>query len=355
MIYYLVILSVCFLVSFFYKQKVLAISFATIVLVLFAGTRLNIDNDYLMYKGLFSSKFRSLKDFYNLKVSVEYCIFIVNKFARLFFSSREHIVNFSFLVFALLGVSTKMIAIKRYSTNFILSIILYCTYLFLMQEMTTIRAGVASGIFLLILKYLVDRKYLKFLLFIPIAFIFHNSSILFLLAAILIYLDLKIKYYYYALIASFLIIILNQNIIQIFLLDRVFPRVATYLEILRWSKEEKLNIFNFKILISILFFIIFAINYNKLKGNRWFEVLFRIHIFSLIIFFALSNTAMVFSARSFDLFSVVQILLFPMLLDILSKQQKLFAWILIIACSLLQLYYLVDVADIYKPYKSWFF
>ena len=352
MIYYSVILILCFFVTFFYKQKVLAISFATIVLVLFAGSRLNIDNDYLMYKGLFSTKFTSLKTFLNLKVSVEYCIFIVNKFARLFFSSNNDVINFSFIIFAFLGVSTKMIAIKRYSVNFVLSIIVYTTYLFIMQEMTTIRAGVASGIFLLSLKFLIEKKYWKYLLYISVAFIFHSSSILFIIVAFLIFLDLKIKYYYYALLVSFLIIIFNQNVIQIFLLDRIFPRVATYLEMLNWIKEDSLNIFNFKIIISILFFIIFAVNYKKLEGNRWFEILFRIHIFSLVIFF---NTAMVFSARSFDLFSVVQILLFPMLLEIFKKQYSIFAWIIIILCSLLQLYYLVDIADIYKPYKSWLF
>ena len=355
MIYYLVILSLCVLVAFFYKQKNLAMAFATLVFILFAGSRLNIDNDYAMYKAFFRTNFRSLKDFYNLRIPVEYCIFLVNKTVRIFFNDSKDLVNSGFMLFAFLGVSTKMLAIKKYSANFVLSIILYATYLFFMQEMTTIRAGVASGIFLLSLKFLINKQYVKYFLFICMAFVFHSSSIVFVLAALLISLNLKIKYYYYALAVSFLIIIFNQNIIQILFLDRIFPRVAIYLEVLKWSKEDELNIFNFKILISVLFFIIFAYNYKKMQHERWFEILFRLHIFSLIIFFALSNTAMVFSARSFDLFSVIQILLFPMLLIIFDKKYQLVAWIIIISCSLLQLYYLVDVSEIYKPYRSWLF
>ncbi|WP_027377826.1 EpsG family protein [Kaistella palustris] len=355
MIYYFVILSVCFIAALFYKQKLAATVIATIILAVFAGTRLNIDNDYWMYKDLFGTRFRSIKEFYNLKINVEYCIFFMDKIARLIFYSKTDVINFSFLVFACLGVSTKMIAIHRYSVNYILSIFLYVSYLFLMQEMTTIRAGIAAGIFLLSLPYLIDKNYFKFFLIILTSFFFHNSSVLFVLVSIMIMLNLKIKYYYYALGASFLIIITNQNLLQILFLDRIFPRVAVYLEIMQWSKEDALNIFNFKILISILFFLIFAFNYKKLKDDRWFEVLFRINIMALVIFFALSNTAMVFSARSFDLLSVVQILLFPMILRLFKDNYKVFAWILIISCSLLQLYYLVDVSEIYKPYRSWLF
>lgn len=352
MIYYLVIFFVCFIVFLFYKQKRTVISVVTVILSFFAGTRLNIDNDYFLYEYFFKYsldlvRFRSL--------NIEFCIYLINRLSHLLFYSTENIVYFSFLSFALLGVSTKMIAVYRYSINIFLSIVLYSTYLFFMQEMTTIRAGVASGIFLLSLVHLVNRNYVAYAFYILFAFIFHNSSVLFILAGLLVFIDLKIKYFYLALILSFVVILTNQNLLQLFYLDAIFPRVATYLEIMQWSNEDKINVFNFKILISLLFLVIFAINFKKLKENRWFEILFRIHIFSLIVFFSLSTSAMVFSARSFDLLSVVQILLFPYITIIFNNKFKLLGWLLIIIFSIIQIVYLVEVSKIYKPYESWLF
>lgn len=320
-----------------------------VLLTVFAGTRLNIDNDHMMYVYDFKNAIKDL----GLNKTYELCMVLIPNLGKVFFYKTDDILKFCFLTFAFLGVFTKMEAIRKYSNQYFLSFILYVSYLFIMQEMVTIRAGVASGIFLLVLRFLVEGKWKKYMLWVSTALLFHYSAVLFLIIGVVIRFNIKIKYYYFGLLGCFVVIALKLNILKLLFLDKIFPVVATYLEILEWSDEEKLNIFNFKIIFSLLFFFFFAWQYKKLENDKWFGVLFRVHIISLMVFFSLSNTAMVFSARSFDLISVVQILLFPMVLKILPSRLKVLGWAFIIAFSMLQVYYLISFVEILKPYKSW--
>ncbi|MBN9313898.1 MAG: hypothetical protein BGO40_06780 [Chryseobacterium sp. 39-10] len=348
-LYYIFVLVVLFIAFFFSKFKKVACIILVMILSLFAGTRLNIDRDYIMY----FYDFKNSANNWELNKSYEFSMYLIPEIGKLFFLRTNDIINFSFLSFAFLGVYTKIVSIAKYSTNFFLSVFIYITYLFFMQEMTTIRAGVASGIFLMLIHYLVEKKYTKFYLWILTSLLFHYSAILFIVVALLIQLNIKIKYFYFALACSFLIIIFNINVLQVLFLDKIFPQVNIYIQMMEWVKEEKLNIFNFKILFSLFFFVLFALFYNRLKSDPWFDVLFKIHVISLILFFALGNTVMVFSARSFDLISVIQILLLPMIIRIFPTNLKFLGWLLIIFLCAVQVYYLINVAELLDPYESW--
>ena len=297
----------------------------------------------------------SFKDFNNREISIEYNIFFLPHFFELFFNSSITVVRSVFLTFAFLGVSTKLIAIKKYSDYFFLSVVSYMSYLYFMMEMTTIRAGVAAGFFLLSIKALEEKNNKVFFAFLAACFFFHSSSILFLLPWILNKVRLHIKYYYLLIIISFLSAIFKINILTVLLLDRIFPRVDTYIKAMEWMKEDKTNIFNFRTLFALLMVVLFAFFYKKLKDIKYFDLLFKIHMISIILFFLLSTSAQVFSTRSFELLSVVQILLYPMILKAFHPKFKILGWTLIFAFSLIQLYYIISVAEIYKPYKSWFF
>ena len=357
MIYYLFIFFIFFLSVFIeeIKQRKLIIAFIIICLTLFAGTRLDVDEDYPMYYHFFYYIEDTFKKFQNREVPIELCIYIVPHFYKFFFNSNLYVAQASLLTFAFLGVVLKVISINRYSCFFALSILLYTSNLFLMQEMTTIRAGVASGFFLLSIKDLELKKIKSFSFKMFFSFIFHNSSILFILSFILVYFRVKIKYYYVALMFSLIFGILKLNAIKILFLDRLFPRVELYLKVMEWKKDESTNLFSFRIIIALFFVVVFAIYYDRLKDNKYFENLFRIHIFSLCLFFLLSSSAEVFSIRGFELLSVIQILLYPMIVNVFPPKSKIVGWALIFIISAFQIYYLVDIANIYKSYQSWFF
>ncbi|MGE8526364.1 EpsG family protein [Chryseobacterium rhizosphaerae] len=351
--YYLFIFSALIGVSPLPKKgKVITL---IIILSLFAGTRLEIDNDYGLYEYNIRYIETSIKDFATRNIPMEWCMYAIPNFLGLFTQSKTEIINYSFLIFALLGVGTKMTAISRLAPFFFLSFLLYMSNLYFMQEMTTIRAGVAAGIFLLSIRNIERGENLKFFLKIVLCFFFHSSSVVFVLYWILIKLKIDIKYYYYAVIVSLIFVVLKLNILSILMLDQVFDRVRMYIEAMKWSKDGNVNIFNFKAVFATLIMIIFAYNYKKLKKIEYFDVLFKAHVFSLFLFFILSISAQVFSLRTFEMFSVVQILLYPYLIYVFPPKLKILGWATVFIFTIIQVYYIIDVADIYKPYKSWFF
>lgn len=62
------------------------------------------------------------------------------------------------MIYAILGVTLKLIAIRRYSLLPIFSIFTYISMYFILHEMTQIRAGVATAIFLFALEDIKDRN-----------------------------------------------------------------------------------------------------------------------------------------------------------------------------------------------------
>lgn len=325
-----------------------------VILSIFAGTRLNIDNDYTMYFKKFRYIENSVKDFLESENKFEWCMYIFPHFFLLFFSNKIQVARFTILLFAFFGVSIKLISIRKYAQFFFLSVILYTSNLFLMHEMTTIRAGVASAIFLWSIGDLEDKNYKVFFTKLLICFFFHSTSIVLVIAWLLVQIKINIKYLYVAIVVSFISAALKINFLTLLMLDKVFPRVAVYIKIMEWLKEDETNIFNFRILFALSIVLLFGIFYQKLKEVKYFDILFRFHIISICLFLLLSTSAQVFSIRTFELLSVIQILLYPMILFIFAPKSKFIGWFIIIAYSILQIVYLVDVVDIYKPYKSWF-
>lgn len=355
MTYYIFLTSVTVIVMFPRQHKRLTGVLAIGLLSAFAGSRLNIDLDYAIYRSFFESPAETLGAFNGRSNGIELSIYLIPWISRFFFTSSDTIVLSSFMIFAILGVSTKIFALRKYSENFALSVALYLSYLFLVQEMTTIRAGVASGIFLLSLGNLINREHAKFLVKMGAAFLFHTTSILFVVIWGLFYLGIRLRYYYAALAASLMIALLKVNILPFLHLDQAFARVAVYSTINSSSQETALNIFNFRILISLAMLMCFTLAYRRMSTVKWFDELLKMHIFSLVVFFSLSGSAIVFSLRAYELIAVVQLLLYPMVLHLFGRQHKHFDWLLIVSISAVHAWYLVDISGTLRPYRSWLF
>lgn len=352
MSYYLLFIFASFISLFENRRKLLSVVLI-VVLALFAGSRYYIDSDYSLYYNYFIYTEKSAVDFMNRPLALEWCMYFFPNLFRFFFDHRQSVAFASFMLFAFLGVGFKIAAIQKYSEFFFLSVILYVSNLFFIMEMTTIRAGVAAGIFLFGLQYLEKRQHWKFLITLLCCLFFHSSGIVYVLVWALITARTKLKYYYIILAASVGIMILKVNILSLLLLDRVFPRVKIYFEIMQWQKEKSVNIFNFRVLFALVIIVSFMGFYRKLKNKPYFDLLFKTHLLSVSLFFAFSNLSQVFSLRTFDMFSVVQILLYPMFIYIFSPALKIWGWVIIILFSMLQIYYFVEVSEIFKVYRSW--
>ena len=353
--YYFFFFAIFFAIFFQTISKKIAVIIMIVMLSLFAGTRVAVDNDYLLYKEFFqfvNGDFEYFKKNFN---NLELSIFIIPNFLRIYFISPTDIINGSFLLFAIIAVSLKLYSIKKYSNYFLLSFIFYLSSLFFMHEMTTIRAGVAAGILLLSIQDFERKNTFSFSIKMSISLLFHYSSVLVIICYIFMLKVKKIKYYYYGLVISFVIAITKINVLTLLFLDRLFPKVKIYLELQEKINENKVNIFNFKILFSLFILLLFSFQYKKLCKIKYFDVLYKLHILSILIFFALSPTAIVFSIRSFELISIVQVLLAPMILYLFSPKFKYIGVGIVLVFSAIQLYYIISVQDIFRPYQSWFF
>lgn len=323
-----------------------------IILILFAGTRgEEVGRDYAEYSRLFSL-YKSLSET-DLEAFILYepSILIIPQLLKFLFGT--YYLNLTFVTFAILAVSIKLKAIYK-SQFFFLSVFIYCTNLFLGQEMITIRAGVACAIFLLSIKDIEEKKHLSFFLKIGLAYLFHYSSIVFLLIWIVEWLKVKYKLLTAALITAIIIAALKINILTLLKLDILFPKVGTYLALLEIEGGDPVNVFNFRILFSLFFLFVFLYKVKLFDDDNFFNILLRIHFISIILFFVLSPTAMVFSLRIFDLLSVVQILLFPYVICLFKE--KLVGYLFVALYCCVNYYYIMNISKWFETgYSSWLF
>lgn len=347
MIPYIFIYLSSLLISLFKnkRNKYIICSILVILLTLFAGTRGDIDNDHLLYKFYFLTSVNGNFSKLQTELSVYIIPNILNWVTRDF-------LNWSFVVFAFLSLSTKLFAIKDYRF-FSLAIILYLGNLFFIQDMTTIRASVASGFFLLSIKDIEEKKDKQFFIKIALAFLFHYSSVIFIGVWLINKFKVKYKWLIIALGFAILVPIFKLNFIEILHLGAISNKAEIYMQ-MKNNEEEKLNLFNFKILFSLFFLIV--LYWNKKKINyKGFDLMLKIHFLSLILFFLFSTTGLTFSLRTFELLSIVQIILYPLILLCFNKKLKLLGYILIISISFVFFYYNIFVSNLFKYYTSWLF
>lgn len=333
------------------KNKVFITLILIIFLSLFAGTRFYVDNDYALYTELFAYNISRLQEYVPFGESELSFYLFPYILSKLFVYDY---IKYCFLIFAFLGVGIKLFAIMDYK-YYSLAVALYVSNLFFIQEMTTIRAGVACGFFLLSLNDIISGDHKKFFTKISLALFFHHSSVLFIVIWAMHKYSIKMRTYVFLLLGSFMVPILKLNFISLLFLDQLFPKAAKYILIQEYE-EEKLNLFNFKILISLLFLTVFIFFYFKGKIKDGKTILFiKIHLISLFVFFLFSSTGLTFSLRLYEMLSIIQILLFPQLINFFPRKLKLLGYIVVIAVSFVFLYYNVFVADLYKDYVSWMF
>lgn len=147
----------------------------TFLLVCFAGLRaIDVSKDGANYAYMFDSAYEYSDWFASRNEPMAVIIPVTLKYLGVY--SYLSI----FLCFAFLGVGFKLLAIKRYSPLPLLSVLLYFSNFFMLHEMTQVRAGVATGILLLAIDDIYQKKAGRFLAKVFIASLFHFSAIAFL-------------------------------------------------------------------------------------------------------------------------------------------------------------------------------
>ena len=278
------------------------ICFFILIFVLVAFREGKSLNDYNNYIDLYNSQIRDGE--------VEYSFYIIRDFSK-----KIGDINVLFLIYALLCVGIKFISFYRLTNLLFLTLVVYISNIMLLHDMTQIRAGVASGIFLYSVPYLERQEKIKYLLCVLAATFFHNSGLLFFLPCL--YWVKAFRNTKFLLPFFPFVYVVGGTIFDIsnFPIESIRLKLQMYVN-LQASQSfglKDLNIFNPYILFRIsLYYLLLWKKDAIAQNNKYFNCLIFIEAIALFIFPAFSSIA-ILGYRGSELLGIVEVVLYPML------------------------------------------
>lgn len=294
----------------------------SIILIFVAGLRdSDVANDYGVYLNYWS--YREIKE----QVELSF-VLLVNILKNDLGLSSVYL----FIVYAILGVGTKMYAIKKLSINVFLAALIYLSHYYILHEMTQIRIGTATGFLLIALYFKLQKKYFGFAAFFILAVFFHYSAAIGIV--ILLLNNKNIKYFYYVIPLGYILYLLNSKLNISIPIPYFQDKIDVYNEMKKYgmNDSDKINVFNFVFLtrILILYFLFYKAK-SISKYNENIYVYIKIYTLSLFSFLFLADIP-AFSFRISELFGVVEIILFPLI--VYAFRNKFLGTMIVISIAL---------------------
>lgn len=324
-----------------------------IVLIIFAGFRASgVDLDYVGYANWYDEA-PTLDDVIHGDGS------LVNRdpgytLVCSIFKSLGLSFQVLILIMAFATVILRMAAIWKLSPAPLLSVLFYFPYLFLLQEMTQIRAGMAAALFLCAIPLLAKRKYLAYVAIILLAAVFHYSALVFLGFLLLRSPEGNPRYYLIGVVASVVLAMLGLTA------DFVFLRIAesgidsrlSYYATEAAQSMGTTNLFNSTSVPNLVLSIALLVNYDRLKEVAPYATyVIRIQVVSVMIFFLLSGYP-VMAFRLSELVVGVGMIAWPFLIYVVKNE-----WIRILMFLIVGMNFLISTLRLMQDYSvhSWDF
>lgn len=226
-----------------------------------------------------------------------------------------------FIIYAFLGVSLKFYAISKLTNLRLLSSLIYFSSFFLLFEMTQIRVGVATGLLLLSIVPIKERKLGLFLIIASLAFFFHYSAIVIFPLYFLKGDIINLKFYVILIPIAYLIYYLEVNLFfmtKIITIPLIQIKMDSYYY--KASINNNINILNFVQLSRIVLAYLFLWKWQLItETNAFGIILIKIYVIALFIFVAFANVPTI-SSRVSEFLLIVEIILIPFLYIILKPK-----------------------------------
>ena len=287
------------------RTKFNALLLLGVFMALVAGLRPDdIDHDYVTYVEMYERSFA---------IDTEITFLIIASFVELFFDN----VVVVFLIYAIISLSVHISGVKKLTSLYFLSLLVYISNYYLLHEMNQIRVGVASGFFMVALYYLGEADKRKYLLYALFATLFHYTAcVLFLFA----FFDgkpfKKLQYYFYLLIipAAYVIYFLHISVITSIPIPYFEEKMRVYqIAQAGGGVWNEINVFNLVLLTKIAM-TLFLLWKSSLvyEYNKYVYLLLKIEVVSIAAWIVLHEMPVV-AMRMSELLGVVEIVLFPLL------------------------------------------
>ncbi|EOR94024.1 capsular polysaccharide biosynthesis protein [Arcticibacter svalbardensis MN12-7] len=284
-----------------------------ILLILFAGFRgPNVSSDFETYK-----------DYYELvRPSSEYLPFSFIEPSFVIFSKIFPYLRFVILAYAVLSVCIKLFAFEKLTPFVFYSVALWFSHFFLVLEMNQIRVGVAIGLLLLSIPSIVKRNHYQYVGLVFLAFLFHYSAIIFLPVYILNTNKVPVIYFY-VIPAAYLLHFLGIGLIEVvgkLPIPQLQGKMESYRSLYEMGSYVKINVYNPVILLRVGLIYIFLFNWRYLASkNENFVVMIQILVISIVSMLLLASLP-AFGLRISDLFGSVEIILLPLLFNLIKEK-----------------------------------
>lgn len=278
-----------------------------IVLVLFAGLRgMDVSRDMYNYVLVFD----------NANAYTDNTLFSMEPMAKIIPVTLKYLHIYYywsvFLCFAILSVPLKFRAILKYSPLPMVSVLLFFSYFYLLQDFTQIRAAVAAAILLWSIDDVINKKIINFILKIAIAVLFHFSAV-----AIfpLYFFSLKrLNKYKYAtlLIICFIIGALRVNLLAFIpFVSQIGRNVDMYTALTNAADVATSGVVTVTNIIYLAICMLFILLIDTLQTKDQFSILFvKLLTYSLCIMFVLNPFSVAIAGRFFELIACSTIISF---------------------------------------------
>ena len=274
------------------------------LLILLAGFRpVGIDNDSETYAMYFSHYDEPLYEYF-----VEYSFLFLARLFHYLFGDVHSI----FLFYALFGVSLKFIAIRQLTPLAFLAVGIYLGHYYILHELTQIRAGVASGFFLLSIRPLCEGRRILAALYMLLALVFHYSSAV--LFPILLLTNREITWRWRMVWAGVVPFSWLLYFLHIGIATLPIPFIGDKIEFYELLKEggvfDEINVFNLIFLVKNVIYLYFLYMYDTIKvHNPYFSLMLKVMGISIFCYLTFASIP-ILAMRISELLGIVEIVLF---------------------------------------------
>lgn len=331
--------------------EVIALFYVFIVLSLFAGLRYQIGFDYDSYSNIFKQvptiseiTISRLKD---LQIYAEYGYILLNTIVK----SLGLNINVVFIVVSLVTMFIICFTYRKYTKYYIVAVFVYCARFYFMLNMGQIRQGLAMAIVLLSIKYIDERKALKFILIVFIAGSFHSVAYIMLPMYFINKITINEKLFWILIVFVMLLGVTGWFGIFINSFSNFLPKsILNYY----YNPEYgyKLGVLNSVTLFRILIcFIIFRFIGTIRNNVKYFDIIFKIYLCGIIILIVFNEVA-VLASRTATLYAMFEPIFIGSFICIFKNKFVGHAIILVYIFILIYVNFYLRMYNVFIPYRS---
>lgn len=290
-------------------ESLLLVSFFIIYV---GGLRFNVGSDWASYVEIYKGS--------NLGESadgVEPGYLLLNKFFNY--------LNIPYSIFVLfiftLSYTLKIVSFQRYSSNVFVALIVYIPIQFMVYDINAVRQGLAVGITLTTIPFILERKLFPFLIICLSACTIHITAIVFIPFYWLALKSISDRRSIFILLFFIFIALVSKLILDV-ILQRLGTNFSLFEKFIYYTVNEEYNknlSFNLSTIYRILIFVLFVGMHKKMKIKESIYLLLRNgYLLSLCIYFTFFSVELI-ATRGSLYFRVFDVFMFSYLITSFNK------------------------------------